>query len=499
LLHVIPAALLALPLVAALVCLIPAPPRLAEGISLLTAPLVLGLAVALAATRRDGSAVVTPGLYVDALSVLLVLVIGIVAAVAIVYSRGYMRREVAAGQVPEDSLRWYYLWLHLFVASMLLVVLAANLGLLWVAMEVTTVLSGILVGFTRRPSALEAAWKYVLICSLGIALALFGTVLMYYSAVHTLGQGNGALDWATLRAVAARLDPGLVRLSFVFVLVGFGTKAGLAPMHTWLPDAHSQAPSPVSAVLSAALLNCALYAILRYHALAARTLGPTFSARLLLAFGLISVAIAIPFLVVQNDVKRLLAYSSVEHVGIIATAAGLGSRLALFAALLHLLNHALAKCAMFLAAGTVIQRLDTRNITRLGGVMRVAPALAALLLLGGLALAGSPPFGPFVSEFTALRAAFGQGLAPAGATLAVLLTFAFGGLLFQVGHIALGPSSHRSPSVAARDAAAPKPAVSLGAVALAVPAGAVLLLGVHVPDGLVDLLQHAGAVAGGWS
>lgn len=508
---ILPALLLAVPLVAALLCLIPAPAAVAEGVSVLSAPLLLALAVAVAVrtgwtpgTCRSGAppglcggTVDALGLYVDALSALLVLVIGLVAAVALLYSRGYMRAEVTAGHLPEGTLRWYYLWLHLFVASMFAAVLAGNLGVLWVAMEVTTVLSGVLVGISRRPDALEAAWKYVVICSLGIALALFGTVLMYYSATPLLGHGNSALDWATLLQVAPHLNPALVRLSFAFVLIGFGTKAGLAPMHTWLPDAHSQAPSPVSAILSAALLNCALYAILRYHALTMRALGPAFSTHLLLAFGLVSVAVAIPFILIQHDVKRLLAYSSVEHVGIIAAATGVGGRLALFAALLHLLNHALTKCGMFLAIGTVIQRLRTRNITRLGGAARVAPTLATVLLLGGLALAGSPPFGPFLSEFTAVRAAIAQGVGLAGVVLLALLAVAFGSLLAQLGHVALGPACHRATKGSARARELGHAPALLSSSALAIPAAAVLLLGVHVPDTLVTLLQRASTVVGG--
>jgi hydrogenase-4 component F len=425
----------------------------------------------------------------------LILAISVVGGVAILYSLGYVRREVALGHFGAGQIRWYYLWLHLFILCMLVVALAANLGILWVAMECTTVLSGVLVGFYRTPEALEAAWKYVVICSLGIALALFGTVLIYYSAVQVLGQGTDALNWPTLRAAAPRLDHGLVRLSFAFVLVGFGTKAGLAPMHTWLPDAHSQAPSPVSAVLSAVLLNCALYAVLRFHALAIRALGADFSTHLLLAFGLISVAVAVPFLVVQHDVKRLLAYSSMEHVGIITTATGIGGKLGLFAALLHLINHAAAKSAMFLGAGTLIQRLGTRNIQRLGGAGRAAPGLAALVLLGGLALAGSPPFSLFVSEFSAVRAAFRANELYVGAIVLVLLALAFGGLLAHLGQVALGPGSRR-----ARRSIETVPATAserIGFAALALPVAAVVLLGLHVPDGLLTLLQRAAAVIGG--
>jgi hydrogenase-4 component F len=454
---------------------------------------VLGIWLAATTGARGTSA--TPGLYVDALSGVLVLVISVIGAVGTLYSLGYLHREVALGHLAAGQIRWYFLWLHLFIFSMLLVALAGNLGILWVAMEFTTVLSGVLVGFYRQAEALEAAWKYVVICSLGIALALFGTVLMYYSAVQVVGQGNDALDWATLARVAPHLDHGLVRLSFAFALVGFGTKAGLAPMHTWLPDAHSQAPTPVSAVLSAVLLNCALYAILRFHALAIRALGADFSAHLLLAFGLLSVAVAVPFLLIQHDIKRLLAYSSMEHVGIITTAVGIGGKVGLFAALLHLINHAAAKCTMFLGAGTVIQRLGTRNIHRLGGVSRVAPGLAALLLLGGLALAGSPPFSPFISEFTAVRAAFQSNQGVIGVLLLLLLALAFSGLLAHIGRVALGPASH--PAKRHVLLGMTTRLEELGFAVLVLPAGAVLFLGLHVPEGLTTLLQRAAAVIGG--
>ena len=491
----LPLLLLIVPLLAALTCLVPARAALAEWVSGVVALAVLALGLWLVSATGVRPASVQPGLYVDALTAVLILVISVVGAVSILYSLSYLRREVALGHLTAGQTRWYFLWLHLFIFCMLLVALAANLGVLWVAMECTTVVSGVLVGFYRKPESLEAAWKYVVICSLGIALALFGTVLIYYSAVQVLGQGTDALNWATLRGVAPRLDPSLARLSFAFVLVGYGTKAGLAPMHTWLPDAHSQAPSPVSAVLSAVLLNCALYAILRFHALTIRAVGPDFSTHLLLAFGLLSIAIAVPFLIIQHDLKRLLAYSSMEHVGIITTAVGIGGKLGLFAALLHLINHAAAKSTMFLGSGTVIQRLGTRNIHRLGGAGRVAPGLAALVLLGGLALAGSPPFSPFIGEFTAVRAAFSGHIIYAGVILLILLALAFGGLLAHLGRVALGPASHR------RHGALPPAPITwterIGVAALAMPAAAVLALGLHVPSGLVTLVQHAAAVVGG--
>ena len=493
--HLLPFALLCTPLLAALPCLLWRSALVAEWAVGLGAAIMLALGIWVAAAAGARPARFEPGLYVDALTAVLILVISAVGAAVVLASLGYMRREVEHKRLPASQLRWYYLWLQLFLFMMLLSALAANLGILWTGIECTTVLSGVLVGFYRTPESLEAAWKYVVICSLGIALALFGTVLIYYSAVQVVGQGNSALDWATLAGVAPRLDSHLLRLSFGVMLVGFGTKAGLAPMHTWLPDAHSQAPTPISAALSAVLLNCALYAILRYHAIAVRALGPDFSSHLLLAFGLFSIAVAIPFLLVQHDVKRLLAYSSMEHMGIITAAAGIGGRLGLFAALLHLVNHAFAKSAMFLNMGAIIQRLGTRNIRRLGGAAHLLPGASAVALLGGLALAGSPPFGPFLGEFTAVRAAFQSQQDAVGALLLLLLAIAFGGLLLHLGPIALGPPSHRArtaePAVAtARD--------RLGVLAIGALSLVVLLFGIHMPDGLVTLLQRAADVVGGF-
>lgn len=491
---VVPIALLIVPLLAATPCLLTRSALLAEWASGTAAVLILGLGIWLAVASGARPSRIEPGLYVDALSAVLVLVISAVGAATTLGSLGYMRREVALGHLEESQIRWYYLWLQLFLCMMLLTALAASLGVLWAAIECTTVLSGILVGFYRKQEALEAAWKYVVICSLGIALALFGTVLIYYSAVQVLGPGNDALDWATLVKIAPQLNPQLVHLSFGVILIGFGTKAGLAPMHTWLPDAHSQAPTPISAALSAILLNCALYAILRYHAIAIHALGPDFSSHLLLGFGLFSVAMAVPFLLVQHDLKRLLAYSSMEHIGIVTTAVGIGGKLALFAALLHLLNHALAKSAMFLHMGTIIQRQGTRNIHRLGGVGRTMPGAAAVALLGGLALAGSPPFGPFLGEFTAVRAAFQSNQLVVGSILLILLALAFGGILLHLGRIALGPEQRRGhphvpPLTTMRD--------RIGVLAVAALAACVLLLGLHVPTGLTLLLQRAATVIGG--
>ncbi|MDO8690667.1 MAG: proton-conducting transporter membrane subunit, partial [Dehalococcoidia bacterium] len=340
--------LLALPLVTGLVCrVLPRQswvgPANAVG-SLAT--LGAGAAVAVRVFREGPASAWGDLLYVDALGALLIVVIVLVGFLAAIYSVGYMRREVEHGKVASSRLGGYYLCYHAFIWTMLLAGMVNNLGLLWAAIEATTIVSALLVGFYRSKAALEAAWKYLILCTVGITFALFGVLLTYYASIHGLGEEAG-LSWTTLVAHAGQLDPGLMKLAFVFVLVGFGAKAGFAPLHNWLPDAHSQAPSPVSAVLSGVLLKCGLYGVLRFYLVASGATGPEFSSRLLMGFGLVSVVVAVPFILVQTDLKRLLAYHSVEHIGLIAVAIGLGGPLGLYAGLLHLFNHAMAKALLF--------------------------------------------------------------------------------------------------------------------------------------------------------
>src|SRR5579883_3425983 len=296
------------------------------------------------------------GLYADALSALSLLIIAFVGTTAALYSVGYMRENMKelGGEYGAGlrEVRRYYLLFNLFLFAMLVVPLSNNLGVLWIAIEGTTLASLFLVSFYRTPEALEAAWKYVIVGSVGIALALFGTILAYYSAVQVLGPTYD-LAWSVLPPVAARLNPGVMRLAFIFIVVGFGTKAGLAPMHTWLPDAHSEAPSPISALLSGVLLNTAMYGILRYYALATPSLGRAYPDALLLGFGLLSLLIAALFILRQDDIKRLLAYSSVEHMGIVAVGIAFGGALGMSGALLQMVGHALAKSLMFFASGLV--------------------------------------------------------------------------------------------------------------------------------------------------
>jgi hydrogenase-4 component F len=414
----------------------------------------------------------------------LIVVVGFLGAL---YSIGYLQREVAHQKVPADQVGWYYLGFHTFIWTMILTSVVNDLGLLWVAIEATTVVSALLVGFHRSKAALEAAWKYLILCTVGITIALFGVLLTYYAAVQALGEEAG-LNWTTLIAHAGELDPALMKLAFVFVLVGFGTKAGFVPLHTWLPDAHSQAPSPVSAVLSAVLLKCGLYGILRFHLITVGAVSPEFSTKLLLGFGLVSVVVAVPFILVQRDLKRLLAYSSVEHVGLIATAIGLGGPLGLYAGLLHLVNHAMTKALLFFIAGNLAHEYGTTRMVRIRSAAQVAPITASLLMIGTFAISGAPPFGIFVSEFGIIGAGFAQGQVVASIVLIVAISLVFVGFAYHVLNMTLGHSRPRiEPVLIGRS----------GRLALAIPVFGVVLFGLYVPPPVSQVVQQVAQILGG--
>lgn len=368
--------------------------------------------------------------YVDALSGVLLVVIGCLAASTGVVSLPYMEREWRDGHLTLTMLRRYYALLHAFIGTMLSVVIMENLGLIWVAVEATTLASALLVAFYFNRSALEAAWKYVMVCTVGICLALLGTMLLYYGQVSASGSGAHALSWLALQGYGAAIDSGIAKLAFVFVVIGFGTKIGLAPLHTWLPDAHSQAPSPVSGLLSGALLSCACYALLRYWIVLQPALPPDFGRLLLLGFGVTSVAIAVPFILVQHDIKRLLAYSSVEHMGLVAVGVGIGTPLAVYGALFHIINHALAKSALFYLAGSISQAYRTRQLLRIRQLASLQPMAATLLLLALLAITGMPPFGVFTSKLTIVWALLAAAPLWLTVLLLLLLGAVFAGMLY---------------------------------------------------------------------
>ena len=474
--------LLAVPLATALACRLLRDQRLVEmaNVGGATVTLVAGLALALRVFAGGPIDAVGGRLRVDELGAFLVVLVVLVGFLAALYSVGYLQRDVAHGKIDARRLPGYYAAFHAFVWTMLFTGVVDDLGLLWVGIEATTLVSAILVGFYRTKAALEAAWKYLILCTVGITFALFGVLLTYYASLQALDVGAG-LGWSALLAGADRLDPGLMKLAFVFIVVGFGTKAGLAPLHMWLPDAHSQAPSPVSAMLSAVLLKCGLYGILRFYPIVTRAVTPEFATDLLLGFGLFSVVVAVPFILVQRDLKRLLAYSSVEHVGLIVVAVGFGGPLALFAGVLHALNHAVAKTLLFFVAGDLAQRYGTTRMASIRGAFAVAPVTGTLLLAGAFAITGLPPFAIFVTEFGIVGAGFATGHWVAAAVVVVALAAVFAGVLAHALGMAFGKPREGLP----------KPdSDRLGWLALGVPAGLVVLLGVFVPSALAVAVEQ---------
>jgi hydrogenase-4 component F len=420
--------LLAAPLVAALIAILAPRPWVAEGATCLSALVSLAATIMAVTTilSQGYLSVLSNWLYADALSGLTALVTAFVGAMAAIYTVGYLRVDMRAQDTRQGAglgrVRRFYTLFNLFMFSMLIVPLSNSLGILWIAIEGTTLASVFLVAFYGSAEALEAAWKYVIVGSVGIALALFGTILTYYAGIHVLGATYN-LNWSVLAPVAGRLDPSVMRVAFLFIVVGYGTKTGLAPMHTWLPDAHSEAPSPISALLSGVLLNCALYAILRFFALTTPAVGRTYPATLLLAFGLLSLLVAALLILRQRDYKRLLAYSSIEHMGIIATGVAFGGFIGIYGALFQLINHAITKSLLFFASGQVLLKYETKQIARVSGIVRLMPITGMLLVLGGLAITGAPPFGIFASELTILGAGFHNGqIAPTIILLALIVT-----------------------------------------------------------------------------
>lgn len=424
---------------------------------------------------------------VDALGGLIVVIVAAVGLIALLGTPAHLDHAVADGTLgPRDQVRLWAL-MAWFIGGLLAVPLLDNLGLIWVAIEWTTVVSALLVGITRTSAAIEAAWKYLILGSVGVGFALLGTLLAYASSVDLLGETSDALAWTRLLSVAPGLDPALVRLAFVFALVGYGTKAGLAPFHTWLPDAHSQAPSPVSATLSGATLAVALYALARFQQVAVGTLGPDLPSRLLVALGLLSLGVALPFIVAQGDLKRLLAYSSIEHLGISALALGFGGPLALAGLALHLLAHGLTKASLFLSAGGLVASGRSRRIARLGGGLSADPADGRAFLVGALLLSGLPPSAMFASEIAIVFGGFQRGWGLAAGLATLLLAAAVAGMLFHVARVVFGSPS-RPPTASGLRA---RHLVAIGA-----PLALTVLLGVWAPPILTDAFDRVARVLG---
>ncbi len=423
--------------------------------------------------------------YVDPLSTFFLVTIAVVVALASMGSVAYLRAEEHARALSSFQVRLYLGFFGAFAALMLASVEAGNLGLLWVLVEASTLASAVLVALEARATSLEAAWKYIIISSFGVTIALVGTLFVFYAAT-SLGLGaNRELTWVSLFQHAAGLRTQSLKLGFLLAVIGYGTKVGLAPMHTWLPDAHSEAPSPASAMLSAALLTTGMYAIIRFRAIAEAGVGSRYPDAVLLTFGFLSITLAALFMVRRGNFKRLFAYSSIEHMGIIAVALGFGGTLGLYGALLQILGHAIGKAVLFLAGGDVVLRYRTRTAAEVHGALDTMPVAGGVLLLASLAIVGSPPFGLFLSEFTIVRAGFANSSALLAGFLLLLLVIAFVFFLRTSTSMAVGQGPPREspyPSAAVR---------LLAGTPLITGLLLLLVLGVWIPAALNQLILHS--------
>ncbi|MEW6734792.1 MAG: hydrogenase 4 subunit F [Acidobacteriota bacterium] len=480
--------LLAIPLVVALLALLPHTRQTLSALCLLAA--VAMLAISLLCASKVMAAKSLSGLsgilMLDSLGLLMALIITLIAFVASIYSVGYLGIELDEKEFSLAALRRYYAIVHLFIFTMLLVVTTANLGVLWVGMEATTLTSALLVVFYNKETSLEAGWKYLILCTVGIAFALLGTIFMYLAAFKSFGEVAGVLNWNFLTLNATSLNPKLVKLAFIFVLIGYGTKAGFVPMHTWLPDAHSQSPTPISAMLSGVMLNCAVYAILRYFVITQDTIGNGYAAQLMLIFGIASLTLATPFILLQKNFKRLLAYSSIEHIGIIAIGIGFGGTLGLYGALLHTLNHALTKSLMFFSVGNILLKYKTTLFERVQqGLIHTMPLTAGLLIVGTLAIIGMPPFGLFISEFTILAAGITKGSYLAAAVYLTVLALVGAGFVYHMFKMVLGQIPERIDRGETS---------KWNLAAMVILAGCILTLGLYLPSELNILITEAAKI-----
>ena len=458
--------ILVLPLAATLICLW-APQRACGLVTAVTGVACLGLVSALVPAAAQDDLSYLAFVRADALSAVFLLATGFLYAAVAVYSVGYLAHGQASPGYARYSRR-FWAGFNIFAWSMLAAPLMSNLALLWVAIEVTTVISALLVAIEDTDGAAEAAWKYVLIASAGLGLALLATIFAYYAGAQVLGQSYD-LAFSPLLHAAGRLPQAPVQLAFVLAVLGYGTKMGLFPVHTWLPDAHSEAPTPVSALLSGSLLAVSFYAILRFYQVSAAALGPRFPRDVLLAFGVASLLLAALYLFGQRDIKRMLAYSSVEHMGILAIGVSFGAPVALAGVLLHVLAHAAAKGNAFMGAGLLVRKFGTKQVAGIRGGLDVLPWSGPLFLAAILALGAMPPFGIFRSEFEIVEGGFASASTVTTAILLIGVTVAFLGLMATTTGLLLTP--RRTPP--GRPAAARAPALAAAAGADSAGAGAV--------------------------
>jgi hydrogenase-4 component F len=433
-----------------------------------------------------GEAIVGDYAIVDELNIVFIAINTLVGFTTALFSASYIGHEIETGRLSPSFVRFYHAMFQAMMGSMNLALIANNIGVMWVGLELATLITVVMVGLYRTPQAIEAAWKYFILASVGISLAFFGTILIYLAGQPALGEGMPAMTWSLLQAAAARMDPAILDLAFIFLLIGYGTKVGLAPLHAWLPDAHAEGPTPISAVLSGLLLNVALYALLRFKMLVAGQPAALDPGPVMVVMGLVSLIFAAFMLYQRRDIKRLFAYSSIEHMGLIVFAFGMGGPLANFAGLLHMAMHSLTKSGIFFAVGHIAQAKGTQRIAEIKGLSVTHPRLAVVFALAVLAICGMPPFGVFTSEFLILTTTFARepwlALLPAFGLL-----IGFGALLMRLQDTMfgepVGPAHH----------------VRASSVPMVLHLLLVLAAGIFLPPVLVAWFQRAAELLGGAS
>lgn len=473
-------AVLVVPLsAAALLAVLPGYARTAR-VNMLASLLTMLAALSLLVGERPEPG---PFFLVDDLNIVFIVLNAFVGFTTSVFSATYIAHELRSGRLTPGYLRFYHAMYQALMFGMNLALVANNVGLMWVAIELATLMTVLMVGIYRTHEALEAAWKYFILGSVGIALALFGTILFYMAAHPVIGEGIGAMVWTTLIVHVAAFDPALLNIAFVFLLLGYGTKVGLAPLHAWLPDAHAEGPTPISAVLSGLLLNVALYAVLRFKVLLAANPDALAPGPLMIGMGLVSVVFAALMLYRRRDIKRMFAYSSIEHMGIITFAFGMGGPVANFAGLLHMVMHSLTKSAIFFAVGHTAQVKGTQKMADIRGLTETHPWLGWGLVIGVVAIAGLPPLGIFMSEFLVVTSTFARE--PLLAIPLVLgLLIAFGALLLRLHGLAFGePRGSTAPAEASY-------------VPMFAHLALVLAGGLYLPPALVGWFQHVADLLG---
>jgi hydrogenase-4 component F len=473
-------AVLVIPVVAAAILAALPGYRIAARLNVLASGLTMLAALSLLSGERPEPG---PYLLVDDLNIVFIVLNTVVAFTTSIFSASYIAHELETGRLTPTYLRFYHAMFQIMMFGMNLAFVSNNIGLMWVAVELATLTTVLMVGIYRTHEALEAAWKYFILGSVGIAFALFGTILVYMAARPVVGEGQDAMVWTVLIQHAAAFEPALLNLAFIFLLLGYGTKVGLAPLHAWLPDAHAEGPTPISAVLSGLLLNVALYAVLRFKIMLAASPGALAPGPLMVTMGLVSLVFAAFMLYRRRDIKRMFAYSSIEHMGIIVFAFGMGGPLANFAGLLHMVMHSLTKSAIFHSVGHIAQVKGTQKIAEIRGLTETHPILGWGLVIGVLAIAGLPPFGVFMSEFLIVSSTFARE-----PLLAIPLVFGllvgFGALMLRLGGLAFGePQGSTAPAHASY-------------VPMYAHFAVVLAAGIFLPGPLVSWFQHVAQLLG---